>query len=162
MGTISSMGILVIIGVVANFLWVFVGNLAGLPGALLGGLRATVPVWRVRIGIVAAFLGQAYVGLAFSAWVTAWTRLAADRPGVSGVFLWPVAFMAVAGPVWVTLIRARIEAREHSLGRANVQVVALHFTAYAVVLGFVTFGMFPRLAATGWFWVPLVTAAATR
>ena len=158
MRTLFSIGFLVGIGFVANFLWGFVGNLAGLPGAVLGGLSPSRPLWRFRIGILVAFLGQAYVGLAFVAGIVAWTRLAAARPDVLGLLLWPFAFLAVVGPVWATLIQARVEAAEQ--GRANAQVEALHLTTLVVVLGFLAFAVLPGLAVAGWAWVPFVTSAS--
>ncbi len=141
------------IGLVANFLWVFVGNLAGLPGALIGGLSPSRPVWRFRLGVLVAFLGQTYVGLAFAAWVVSWARLAV-RAGAQGVILWPFAFLVVAVPVWMGLIHARVEATE--LQQANAQVEAIHLTTLVVILGFIVFAVFPAVAATGWHWVPLV------
>lgn len=161
MKTLSSLFFLVAIGVVANFLWVFIGNLAGLPGALLAGLSPSRPVWRYWLGSIVAFLGQAYVGLAFAAWVTAWTRLASRSPNVFGFVLWPVAFLAVVGPMWIAMIRARVEAREDRTP-PNPQIEALHFTVLAVIVGFALFSVFPSIAAAAWPWVPLVRAAAGR
>lgn len=159
MKTLFSLFILGVVGVVANFVWVFIGNLAGLPGALLAGLSPTRPPWRYWLGSIIAFLGQAYVGLAFAAWVSAWTRLAVRRPDVLGLILWPVAFLAVAAPMWIGLIRARVEAREDRTP-PNPQIEALHFTVLAVIFGFVLFAVFPGIAAAAWPWVPLVPAAA--
>lgn len=158
MTTVFSIGVLVIVGFVANFIWVFVGNVAGLPGALVGGLSSSRSLWRFRAGIMAAFLGQAYVGLAFAAWVASWTRLAAARPDVLGLLLWPVAFLVVACPMWVGLIRARGESREQA--QANAQVEALRFSTLAIILGFLVFALVPVAAAALWGWVPFVTAAA--
>ena len=67
MKTVFSVLVLVAVGAIANFLWVFVGNLAGLPGALLAGMSRPGSPRRYAAGSVIAFLGQAYVGLAFAA-----------------------------------------------------------------------------------------------
>jgi hypothetical protein len=54
--TLFSVVFLLIVGAFANFLWVFVGNIAGLPGALLAGPRASRPISRFWLGTQTAFL----------------------------------------------------------------------------------------------------------
>jgi hypothetical protein len=90
-------------------------------------------------------------------------RLAVSRLAsvVFGLVLWPVAFLAVAGPMWIALIRARVEALEDRTP-PNPQIEALHFTVLAVIFGFLLFAVFPSVAAAGWAWVPFVNAAAKK
>jgi len=68
MKTVFSVGVLVVIGVVAHFLSKPVMRLAGLPGGVLAAaLSRLSDAWRFWLGVVVAFVGQAYIGLAFAA-----------------------------------------------------------------------------------------------
>jgi hypothetical protein len=159
MRTLFSVVCLVVVGMGAAFLWNSLMRLGGaLGGVLAVALARLPPAWRFGLGTTVAFVGQAYVGLAFVAWTTAWTRLAAARADVSGIFVWPVAFIAVAVPAFWHLGAALSAPREP--GTIYVQREALSFTFYAVLLGFLVFAIFPGIAAIAWPWVPLVSAAA--
>jgi hypothetical protein len=105
-------------------------------------------------GSVLAAVGQSYVYLAFTAFIVSWTKIAADRDDVSGLALWPVAFLVVVAPLWMTMIRTRVEAQE--LEHANPQVEALHLTMLIGLVGFVVFIFAPAVVRAGWGWVPYV------
>jgi hypothetical protein len=81
-------------------------------------------------------------------------RAAYREDVVWGFLLWPVAFLAVLIPMWINLIRARIEARENEF--ANPQVEALHYTLIGVCLGFLLFAFLPITIKAAWSWVPYV------
>ena len=145
---------LIIFAGIASFLSVFILNIAGLPGALLAGTPGKRPRAQFISGSIASALGQSYVYLAFNAFVVNWTMLAASRDEVVGFLLWPFAFLAVMAPVWISLIRARTEDREHE--SANAQVEALHITVIAAFLGFFVFALVPSFMTLAWGWVPYV------
>lgn len=154
MRTLFSIVIIVVAAVVANFLFVFVVNLAGMPGALLAGLPSKRSKRRFYFGSIVSALGQSYVYLAYASLVVGWTRLTARREDVVGFLLWPVAFIAVALPVHLNLMRARMEAKE--LDFATAQVEALHITYLVSLAGFFVLAFAPGVARTGWGWVPFV------
>ena len=79
MTTLFCIFLLVVFGVVANFLSVFLLNIAGVLGALLAGSRRDSSPIRFWLGVAIAFLGQAYVYLAYVVFVVNWTHLAAAR-----------------------------------------------------------------------------------
>ncbi|KKL46226.1 hypothetical protein LCGC14_2347680 [marine sediment metagenome] len=155
MKTIWSIFLLLVYGGVAGFLMVFVLNLAGLPGALLGGMPGKRSKQRFIFGSIVSALGQSYVNLAFVSFIVSWTHLAARRDDVVGFLVWPVAFLAVQVPTLTNLARARIEAREQE--HASVQVEALHLTYLATLLAFPLFAFLPILM-NGWAWVPMVSS----
>lgn len=154
MKTIFTLGLLILYAVVANFLMVFVLNIAGLPGAFLAGK----PGFRSRpqfiLGSVVSALGQSFVYLAYTAFIVSWTMLAISDQSIS-IFAWPVAFLAVLIPLWLNLIRARLESREQE--HANAQVEGLHITFLITLLGFFVFAFFPSVMQSGYGWVPYVT-----
>jgi len=152
MKTLFSIVILVVFGVIANFLSVFLLNIAGLPGALLAGQRAKSSKGRFIFGSIMSALGQSYVYLAFVAFIVNWTMGAGRREDVVGLLLWPFAFLAVFIPMFLTYGRAREEAQEQ--GSINAQVEGLGFTFIVALIGFFVFAFVPIVMRTAWGWVP--------
>ena len=147
--------LLVVFGIAANFLCSFILNIAGLPGALLAGMPGTRSPRRFILGSLVSAFGQSYAYLAFVAFVTNWTNLAAKRDDVVGLPLWPVAFLTCMVPIYLDLIRSRIEAREHP--HANAQVEALHLTVPIAFVVFFIFAFFPAVMRVGWGWLPYMS-----
>ena len=154
MKTIFSVVLLIVYGVIANFTAVFILNIAGLPGALLAGTPRKRSQGRFVFGSIISSFGQAYVYLSFVAFVVNWTRFAGARGDVFGPILWPFAFLSVMVPIWLTMVRAREEARENKF--ASPQVEALPLTALIALMGFFIFAFVPDLARLAWRWVPYV------
>ena len=128
---------LIIWGFIANFIVVFVLNFAGLPGALLAGAPEKRSKRQLVFGSIVSAVCQSYIYLAYVAFVVNWTLLAAKREDVIGFLLWPIAFLAIFGPMWSNLIHARIEDKETK--HANPQVEALHFTTIVTLISFFVF-----------------------
>lgn len=154
MKTVFCIGLLIVFGVVANFLAVFALNIVGLPGALLAGKPGERSKQRFIFGSLVAAVGQSYVYLAYVAFIVNWTRLAVARPDTVAWLLWPFAFLAAMLPVLICLLHGKSEAREQEF--ANPQVEALHITVIAAFVGFGLFKFLPVLAQLGWGWVPYI------
>lgn len=152
METLLSIFLLVVFGVIANFISAFVLNIAGLPGALLAGTPGKRSKSQFILSSIVAAVGQSYVYLAYEAFIVNWTVLAVEREGVLGFLIWPVAFFAAFLPMWVNLIRARLEDRESK--HANPQVEALHITTFIAFVGFFVFSFIPSVMRFGWGWLP--------
>jgi hypothetical protein len=154
MKTIFTLGLLIIYAIAANFLAVFVLNIAGLPGALLAGKPGVRSKLRFLFGSVVSAIGQSFAYLAFTAFIVNWTMLAIGYQKVSFI-VWPFAFLTVMLPLWFNLIRARLESREQ--GHANAQVEGLHSTLLLTLLGFFVFAFFPSTMQSVYGWVPYVS-----
>lgn len=154
MKTLFSVFLLIVYGVAANFLAVFILNIAGLPGVFLAGKPGTRSKGRFIFGSLVSAIGQSYVYLCYVAFIVSWTRTAGARSDVFSPVLWPVAFFAVLIPIWITMIRARAEARQSN--STNPQVEALPLTAFVGLSGFIIFAVMPSLMRTAWGWVPYV------
>jgi len=152
MKTIFSLVTLIIWGLIANFISVFVLNLAGLPGTLLAGAPGKRSKRRFIFGSIVSALCQSYAYLAYVAFVVNWTLLAAKREDVVGFLLWPVAFLAIFGPMWSNLMHARIEDQEAK--HANPQVEALYITTIVTLVGFFVFIFAPSVMHFAWGWLP--------
>ncbi len=154
MKTLFCIILLIVFGGIANFLSLYVLNTVGVPGALLAGFPGKRSKGRFVFGSIVSALCQSYVYLAFTAFIVNWTVLAANRDDVVGFVLYPFAFLAVLVPIWFTLTRARVEAREQE--HANAQVEALHLTFVIAVIGFFVFLFGPIVIRLAWGWVPYV------
>ena len=151
MKTLFAILMLFVFALVANFLYSIVGNIAGLPGALLA-LSDLQSKGRHALGTIVAAIGQSYVYLAFVAFIVNWTTLAAQREDIVGFLLWPVAFLAVFCPMAFNLGAAQVEARETK--HTNAQVHALSVTMLATLIGFFVFAFSPTVMRFGWGWLP--------
>ena len=152
MKTLFTIGLLVVFGMIANFLMVIVLNIAGIPGALLAGKPEKRSKSQFIAGSIVSAIGQSYVYLAYTAFIVSWTAKAAIRDDVTGFIVWPLAFLAVILPFWTNLIRARLEARE--MEHANAQTEALHLTFLVTLIGFFIFAFMPMVMEALWGWVP--------
>ena len=159
MKTIGSALLLVVFGVVANFLAGFLLNIAGLPGALLAGTPGHRTKQRFKFGAAIAAVGHSYLYLAYVAFIVNWTMRAARRDDVPLSFvLWPIAFFAVMIPIYVNWIRARVEAKEvlRETGFANPQVDGLQYSLVTTFIAFFVFAFAPNVMRLAWAWVPYV------
>ena len=152
MKTVFSLVALIIWGIIANFICVFVLNLAGLPGALLAGAPGKRSKKHFIFGSIISALCQSYVYLAYVAFVVNWTLLAVKRDGVIRFLLWSVAFLVIFCPIWLNLIHARIEDKEAK--HTNPQVEALHITVFLTLIGFFVFIFAPSVMHFAWGWLP--------
>lgn len=150
MGTIA---LLVVFAVIANFLFVFVLNVGGIPGALLAGTPGKRSKGRFVFGSIICSAGQSYLYLAYTAFIVSWTALRI-RQGDS-TLCWIVAFLCVMAPLWMNLIRARLEGNEST--HANPQVEGLHITFIIVLIMFFVFVFFDGITTLTYGWIPYVT-----
>ena len=153
MKTLFSIVVLIILGVVVNFVAVFVLNFAGLPGAFIAGKAGKRSKGQFIFSTVISAIGQSYVYLAYTAFIVNWTMLAISKQGVSFV-IWPIAFLAVILPLWINLIHARVEAKE--MEYASAQTEALHITVLLTLIGFFIFAFIPRVMEIIYNWVPYI------
>lgn len=153
MKTLFTIGVLVILGVVANFITVFVLNIAGLPGALLTGKPGKRSKAQFIFGSIISAIGQSFIYLAYTAFIVNWTMLAISLQGVSFI-AWPIAFLAVILPLWMNLIHARVEDQENE--HTSPQAEALHITLILVLIGFFVFAFAPKVMKIIYSWIPYV------
>jgi len=82
MKTLFTIGVLIVLAIIANFAAVFVLNIAGLPGALLAGKLEKRSKGQFIYGSVISAIGQSFVYLAYTAFIVNWTMLAISIQGV--------------------------------------------------------------------------------
>lgn len=152
--TLFSIILLIVWGVVADFVTVFVLNIAGVPGALVAGRPQKSNKIRYIAGVIISALGQSYVYLAWTAFIVNWTLLARAFQKVS-ILVWPVAFLTVVLPILFNWARAKREADEDKY--TNAQVSALSLTLVATLIVFFVFVFNTQAMKYLYFWVPYMT-----
>lgn len=123
-------------------------NLAGIPGAIVGGGGGQV---RGIFGIILAVLGQSYVYLGFVAVVVTWTKYYIHQKHLVEVFVWPASFFACVYPIYLCAAAAE---EERSRGRGSgVQTVAVMTSQFIAAIGFFVFVFVPGVILVGWSWI---------
>jgi hypothetical protein len=140
-------------GIISGFIAVFVLNIGGLPGALMAGKPGRRSRRQFIFGSIISAIGQSYVYLAYTAFVVNWTMLAISKRGISS-FVWPIAFLAIVLPLFLNLIRARVEAKE--MEHASAQTEALHITFLSTLVGFFIFAFIPEVMEILYDWIPYI------
>jgi len=153
MKTLFSITVLVILGIIVNFVAVFVLNFAGLPGALLAGKPGKRSKGQFIFGSIISAIGQSFVYLAYTAFIVNWTILATSKQGVSFI-IWPIAFLVVVLPLGLNLVHARVEAKE--MEHASAQTEALHITFLLTLIVFFIFAFIPRIMGIIYNWMPYI------
>jgi len=142
--------LLAMLGTPAAALWTVVIGFGGGPGAMLtklamrGNAERQTPFW----GLVLTVLGQAYVALAFVAFVLQTTQ--ARLAGQSGFGVW-IAWIVT---FWVANAPAVFAWEHANKQQRGVQHEAIIFAAPLVAIGFFVFLFTPTVMHVGWRWVP--------
>ena len=153
METLFSIAVLVILGTITNFVIVFLLNIAGIPGTLITGKYDKCNKRQFIFGYTISVIGQSFVYLAYTAFIVNWTMLAILEQDVN-FFIWFIAFLVVILPLWINLIRARIEAKE--VGYTNMQTEVLHITFLLTLFGFFIFAFIPKTMELIYNWLPYI------
>jgi len=148
MSTLIVVGILIVIGFSGQWLWLTVLNLAGIPGALIGGGGGRA---RGIFGIMLAVLGQSYVYLGFVAVVVIWTKYYIHQKDLVEFFVWPASFFACVYPIYMCAAAAEGE-RSRRRG-SGVQTVAVVSSQFIAAIGFLVFVFVPSVVLAGWPWI---------
>lgn len=143
------------------FVWkvsLFVLNIAGLPGALVGWgasdkARSTGRALQFLIAVIISAIGQSYVYLMWVALVVNFTK---HQPDAFGPVIWPVAFVASFFPIYLCAAAGTGEA---ATGQSewNPQVYAIFYSEVLTVIGFFIFAFFPDVISLGWPWLHYVS-----
>jgi hypothetical protein len=159
MKTLISVAILFGFAAAATFGFLFVLNIAGMPGAFIAGKVQRGFSWRWFFGFLVATIGQSYVSLAYTAFIVNWVSLAVSKQGLNAPAVWAAAFFAVAFPICKTYLGAAIEAKQDGYFHLqHAQLDALGWTTLLTILGFIIFALVPSLMHPLYGWVPYMGA----
>jgi len=153
--TMFSIGFLIVIGLVANFVLVFVLNIAGLPGALIAKGQPRLQSLRWFLGFIIATLGQLYLAAAYVAFIVNWTLLGIKHQDFSPWIFWPIALLVSLLPLVATYQAALREATEDN--NFNVAFDALGWAVLLSVPAFFVFIFVPSAMKCVFPWVPYMS-----
>lgn len=140
-------------GAITRFWGVMIGNLAGLPGALIARDAISRKVPRYILGVIVSSLGQAYAFLSLMLYVINWTRVHAPPSGFLKYLVWFFCAAATVGAVQKMQSDAQKEAKGDTDAYLNPQIQALLITEVVCFFGFFAFVFFPKLSEPLWSWV---------
>ena len=156
MSTLAIVVALIICGFVGQWFWLTVLNIAGMPGALIGGLGRAGPA-RVIFGTLLSIVGQSYIYLGWVAGVVLLAKVFTNPPRAAmPIFVWPAAFFAAVFPIYLCAAAAGAEYNEGSKPQAQAVLIGQFIAA----IGFFAFAFFPDIMRTGWPWIGWVLRSA--
>lgn len=156
MTTLFSIIFLIIAGIVAKFVAIYVLNLVGAPGALIAGKPERPYKTKYILGCIIATIGQSYLYLGYTAFIVNWTLLVVSNQGVSFV-IWPIALFVSTMPIGLTHLDADKEARADGY-KTNAQIQALLLTSIMNFIAFFVFAFMPGIMRTVYAWVPYISS----
>lgn len=157
MKTLLAIGFLVLAALIVAFLAIPILNLAGLPGALLSGnSQRTEANLKTLVGTFLSIVGQSYIYLAYTAFIVNWATLAIAHQSVSGLLLWPTAFLAVMVPILRASFSGIKEDIEDRQATSQAQLNAVSWVTFLAPIGFCIFAFMPNTIGLIYSWVPFV------
>jgi hypothetical protein len=145
--------LIIIYGVVSRLIGVFVLNIAGLPGALIGRNSISKREPKYIFGVVVSALAHIYVYLSFMIYLIIWTKHRIDSDGFSKYLIWFFCMVASVGAIQQIYHTAKKEATEFPTGYENPQILSLLVTEVVSFFSFFLFVFFPDSINPLWSWV---------
>lgn len=150
-----------IVGSIAGKLVSILANLAGGLGSIVGSLGKPHKVsgFRRGVAIFCCTIMQAYVFLAWMAFVISYTILVNRHQPVVHWLVWIVAFSAAVSPLAFSTRMSALEERANPALKNTIPSISLNMNCILDGLCFFLFAFIPILMLYGWSWVPYVRAA---
>ena len=143
MDTLLSLLFLMIIGLVASSLGLYVINIAGMLGPIVSGRIYERSKTREFLGIAVSTFCQTYVYLLYVSYLISWTIKTNKSGEVNETILWIATFLFATGPIAKLAMGAEAEEKESSTG--NVQVKALKVSQWVAIIAFFLFVFKPEI-----------------
>lgn len=154
MKTLTDCTILIGAAIIFNFISVFLLNIGGLPGAMLGK-GANPNSSKFTFGTLVSLIGQSYIYLSYTALIVSWTISRIEGGHSIKYIIWVVAFSVNLFPIANNYNIAEKEAIQDNY--INPQVKALKYTQVVALLGFLIFAFAPSRMKPLWEWIPFVS-----
>lgn len=161
MKTVFMIVLYLVIGSFAGKIVSILANLAGGLGAIIGsfGRPDKVSGFRRGLAIFCCMFMQAYVFLAWMAFVISYTMLINRHQPVVHWLVWIVAFSASVSPLAFSARMSALEERENPEIKNTIPSISFNMNCILDGLCFFLFIFIPILMMYGWPWVPYVRAA---
>lgn len=154
MQTFFTILILIIVYIiVSRLLGVFVLNIVGLPGALIGRYSKKKSEAKYILGVLVSAIGHLYIYLSFLIYIIEWTKMRVDSNGFSKYFIWFFSMVATVGAIQQIYHTAKNEAIEFPNEYENPQILSLLITEVISFFAFFVFVFYPSTINPLWTWV---------
>lgn len=154
MNTFFTILIFIIIYIfVSRLFGVFILNIVGLPGALIGRNSIYIREPKYILGVIISAIGHIYVYLSFMIYIITWTRLRVEGNGFIKYLVWFFCLVATVGAIQQIHHNAKKEATEFSNGFENPQILSLLLTEVVSFFSFFLFVFYPNAINPLWTWV---------
>lgn len=144
---------IIIYGVASRLIGVFILNIVGLPGALIGRNSISKKEPKYIFGVIVSALGHIYIYLSFMIYLITWTRLRVVSDSFSKYLVWFFCMVASVGAIQQIYQTAKKEATEFPTGYENPQLVSLLVTEVVSFFSFFLFVFYPDAINPLWTWV---------
>ena len=144
---------ILIYGAVSRLVGIFILNIVGLPGALIGRNSISKREPKYILGVIVSAIGHIYVYLSFMIYVITWTRLRVDSGGFSKYLVWFFCMVASVGAIQQIYHTAKKEAAEFPNGYENPQILSLLVTEVISFFSFFLFVFYLDAINPLWTWV---------
>lgn len=144
---------ILIYAIISRIIGVFVLNILGLPGAIIGRNSVSKKEPKYIIGVLVSTIGHIYVYLAFMIYLIDWTRLKVDDESFTKYIVWFFCLVASVGTIQQIHHVAKKEATEFPTGFHNPQIMSLLITEIISFFSFFLFVFYPSAINPLWTWV---------
>lgn len=150
---ITIISLIIVYGIVSRLIGVFILNIFGLPGALIGRKSINKNEPKYILGVIVSAIGHIYAYLAFMIYLITWTYLRVDGDGFTKYLIWFFCLVACVGAIQQIHQVAKKEANESGAGNLNPQIISLQITEIISFFSFFLFVFYPAAINPLWTWV---------
>lgn len=147
---------ILVYGVVSRTIGVYILNIVGLPGALIGWKSISRRQPKYILGVVISAIGHIYVYLAFMIYLINWSRFRINDGSFTKYIVWFFCMAATVGAIQKIYDEAKKQAVEFNNGYHNPQIMALLVTEIVSFFSFFLFVFYPDAINPLWTWVSTI------
>ena len=150
---LTILSLILIYGIVSRLIGVFVLNIVGVPGALVGYNTIRKNELRYVLGVIISAISHIYFYSVYMIYVINWTRYRIDNESFTKYLIWFFCMVATVGAIQQIHHKAQKEAKESPNGYQNPQILSLLITEIVSFFSFFLFVFYPRIVDPLWTWV---------
>ncbi|MDP3946511.1 MAG: hypothetical protein Q8Q51_11515 [Lutibacter sp.] len=137
----------------ASFAGIFIFNIIGLPGSLIGAKSKSKKELKYIIGVIITLIGHLYLSISIMIYLISWTKLNVDIESYTKYLIWFFCMVATVGAFTKLYEDAKDEWLKYPTGFFNPQILSLRITKKVSILIFFIIIFFPEIFNPLWGWV---------
>lgn len=137
----------------ATFAGIFIFNIIGFPGSMIGAKSKLKNEPKYIIGVIISLIGHLYLAIAIMIYLISWTKLNVDIESYTKYLIWFFCMVATVGSYTKLYEDAKKKELEFPTGFLNPQIKSLFFTKKISVLVFFLIIFYPKIIDPLWSWI---------